>query len=501
MFITPALKKYATKNLRKSALHLICAHLREKPPRQLFLLLLLVLYLCGMDSLLLQKYNIPGPRYTSYPTVPYWEEAGFTEQLWLQRCADTFNATNPTEGISLYIHLPFCESLCTFCACHKRITKNHGYEKPYIDAVIKEWQLYCNVLKTPPVIKELHLGGGTPTFFSAENLELLLLQILATGKLHPAAELSFEGHPNNTTQQHLSVLYALGFKRVSFGVQDYNLKVQQTIHRLQPYEKVQQVTETARNIGYNSISHDLVFGLPHQTWNTMQDTILKTIALQPDRIAFYSYAHVPWVKGVGQRGFDENDLPAPEVKRELYEKGKELLAAEGYIEIGMDHFSLPGDSLYHSMKNKTLHRNFMGYSSSATRLMIGLGMSAISDSWTAFAQNNKTVEGYMQQVNEGRFPVFRGHILTDEDIIVRQHILNIMCTLQTQWNLPQQRLSQLPEIMGRLQEMEQDGLLQLNDKGIVVAEDGRPFIRNVAMAFDVRMMRKQPGSRIFSMVV
>lgn len=453
------------------------------------------------DSHLIHKYNIPGPRYTSYPTVPYWDQDSFTAAKWERHCGDAFRQSTLQQGISLYIHLPFCESLCTFCACHKRITKNHGVEAPYISSLVQEWKLYNQLFDSKPIIKELHLGGGTPTFFSTDNLRYLLNQIFSLAELHPDHEFSFEGHPNNTTTAHLQTLYDAGFRRVSFGVQDYDLKVQQTIHRLQPYENAANVTEAARAIGYTSISHDLVYGLPHQTWETMEDTIRKTLTLAPDRIAFYSYAHVPWIKGVGQRGFDENDLPQPAVKRALYENGKQLLAENGYIEIGMDHFSLPADSLYQSMQTGTLHRNFMGYTSSATQLMVGLGMSAISDSWTAFAQNDKTVEGYMQQVAEGRLPVVKGHVLSEEDLVVRQHILNIMCQLQTHWNVEQLQLPEMKGVLQRLQEMKNDGLVELHDQGLSIVEAGRPFIRNVAMAFDLKLMRQQPGTRIFSMVV
>jgi len=233
----------------------------------------------------------------------------------------------------------------------------------------------------------------------------------------------------------------------------------------------------------------------------MSETIEKTKSLKPDRIAFYSYAHVPWIKGVGQRGFDENDLPTPDQKRELYEKGKELLSRLGYIEIGMDHFALPTDSLYKSMENKTIHRNFMGYSSSSTQLMIGLGMSAISDSWYAFAQNEKSTEEYIKRVNEGKIPVVRGHVLNNEDLIVRRHILNLMCLLETSWEDEQMKLAEKNPIIVRLLEMENDGLIILNDSQVKVTEKGRPFIRNIAMAFDLRMIRHQPESRIFSMTI
>lgn len=454
-----------------------------------------------MNASLINKYNIPGPRYTSYPTVPYWDEPGFSADAWTASFKKSFEESNDKEGISIYIHLPFCESLCTFCACHKRITKQHSVEKPYIETVLKEWEMYMDLFGSKPKIKELHLGGGTPTFFSPENLKLLLNGIFSLSDIDSSPEFSFEGHPNNTQTGHLKTLYDLGFRRCSFGVQDYNKKVQQTINRLQPFEKVQAVTQVARDVGFESISHDLVFGLPHQSWETMSDTIEKTKSLKPDRIAFYSYAHVPWVKGVGQRGFEESDLPTPEVKRELYEKGKNLLEELGYVEIGMDHFALPTDSLYKSMQDKTIHRNFMGYSSSSTQLMVGLGMSAISDSWYAFAQNDKSVEGYTERVNRGELPVFRGHILTEEDLVVRHHILNIMCHLQTSWQDADMQLPEMPEIMNRLEEMQHDGLIEICSDHLQVTEKGRTFVRNIAMAFDLRMIRKQPQARIFSMTV
>lgn len=296
------------------------------------------------------------------------------------------------------------------------------------------------------------------------------------------------------------MLYDLGFRRCSFGVQDYDLEVQKAINRVQPFENVECVTQWAREIGYTSISHDLVFGLPHQNWDKMEFTIRKTMELKPDRLAFYSYAHVPWIKGVGQRGFDENDLPSGEEKRKLYENGKQLLEQLGYKEVGMDHFSLEHDELYQSLINGNIHRNFMGYSSSKTLLMVGLGMSAISDSWYAFAQNEKTVEDYQKRVEAGEIPVFRGHILTDEDLIIRQHILNLMCRLETSWS----ENTYLPEIqqsLEKLKEMEADGLVKLSENHITITEKGRAFTRNVAMTFDLRMLRKQPETRIFSMTV
>ena len=456
-------------------------------------------------SSLIDKYNIPGPRYTSYPTVPYWESENFTVEKWKESVVKSFTESNDKEGISIYIHLPFCEVLCTFCACHKRITKQHSVENPYIAHVLEEWNLYLELFKSKrntqkPKIKELHLGGGTPTFFSPKNLRLLLEGIFAKAEIAEHPEFSFEGHPNNTTKAHLQTLYDLGFRRCSFGVQDYDPIVQKAINRIQPFENVKNVTEWAREIGYTSVSHDIIFGLPFQHWDAMEFTIRKTLELRPDRLAFYSYAHVPWVKGVGQRGFKEEDLPSGEEKRKLYENGKKLLEDLGYIEVGMDHFAFEHDDLYQSMKNGNIHRNFMGYTSSKTQLMIGLGMSAISDSWYAFGQNIKTVEEYQNTVAEGKLPVFNGHILNDEDLIIRKHILNIMCRLETSWD-ETNFVPEMAQAVESLKEMEKDGLVELGENYLKITEKGRAFTRNVAMAFDLRMLRNKPETRIFSMTV
>lgn len=450
---------------------------------------------------LIQKYNIPGPRYTSYPTVPYWDATTFSKEKWIETFQQSFIESNTSEGISLYIHLPFCESLCTFCACHKHITKRHEIEESYITTVLKEWKLYTDLVTEKPILKEIHLGGGTPTFFSSENLQRLILGILELSEEHENYEFSFEGHPNNTTKEQLQTLFNLGFTRVSFGVQDYSKTVQKAIHRVQPFENVAKVTKWAREIGYTSISHDLIFGLPHQTKENVIDTINKTKELQPDRISFYSYAHVPWVKGVGQRGFNEEDLPKEEEKRELYEIGKKLFDELGYVEIGMDHFALQSDSLHKAVEEKTLHRNFMGYTANKTQLMIGLGMSAISDSWLSFAQNVKTVKEYQQLVNNGEIPVFRGHVLTEEDLMIRKHILNIMCHFYTSWNRKETQFRELEGSLKLLKEMEGDNLLEISKKHLKVNELARPFVRNICMAFDRRLQRKKPETTLFSMTI
>jgi oxygen-independent coproporphyrinogen-3 oxidase len=453
--------------------------------------------ICLMKQFI-SKYNVQGPRYTSYPTVPYWEEENFSRWAWITSLTEAVSENNP---ISLYIHLPFCESLCTFCACNKRITKQHSVESPYIQAVLKEWRLYVETLGFMPIIEEIHLGGGTPTFFSPYNLRILIEGIFDLAYKAKKYEFSFEGHPNNTTSAHLEELYNLGFTRVSYGVQDYNPKVQKAINRIQPFENVKETTEKAREIGYTSVGHDLIFGLPFQTLEDIQFSIEKTVALKPDRIAFYSYAHTPWIKGNGQRGFKDEDLPSAENKRQQYEYGKALLEANGYLEIGMDHFALPEDPLFKAMEDKTLHRNFMGYTTTQAKQLIGLGVSAISDSWSAFAQNEKKLEDYYMHLRNNQLPVFRGHLLNKEDLSIRQHILNLMCKFETSWGKDDMYNTHMGDILIALQEMQKDGLIELCSNHIKVHEAGKAFIRNVCMAFDLRLKAKTPDKKIFSMTI
>src|SRR6476661_4118243 len=343
-----------------------------------------------INPLLIWKYNQPVPRYTSYPTVPNWNEH-IEAQDWENNFKARFNDENHVNGISLYIHLPFCESLCTYCGCNKKITTNHKVEDEYLLAIEKEWNIYRKLMKQTPVIRELHLGGGTPTFFSPRNLQRLLNMILKNSIIHPQHEFSIEGHPNNTSAEHLRMLYHSGFRRISFGVQDNDPEVQRVINRIQPFENVQRVTELARSTGFRSVNFDLIYGLPLQTPESMERTINQVISLKPDRIAFYSYAHVPWTSKA-QRLFDESHLPSAEEKIKLYLKGKELLMKSGYTDIGMDHFALSTDDLYEAWSSGRLHRNFMGYTTQSTKFLLGLGVSSISDTGNALAQNEKTLQ-------------------------------------------------------------------------------------------------------------
>ena len=450
-----------------------------------------------MDIALVRKYNVPGPRYTSYPTVPEWSRTPSAAE-WTAHVGRAFQSGNTTEGISLYVHLPYCESLCTYCGCNTRITVNHAVEAPYIDSVLAEWALYRAFLPEAPRIRELHLGGGTPTFFAPANLKRLVDGLLAGCAVLRDAEFSFEGHPNNTTAEHLRSLHDLGFRRVSYGIQDFDPVVQESINRPQPFSHVERAFREAREAGYTSINADLVFGLPFQTRDSMRHTIDLTNELRPDRIAFYSYAHVPWIKP-GQRRFTKADLPVDAEKRALYELGKRLFEEAGYLEIGMDHFALPHDALCIAMRQGTLHRNFMGYTPVHTRLQIGLGVSAISDSWSCFTQNLKTVEGYRGSVASGTLPMFRGHVLTDDDRRVRRAILDVMCRFSTDlaaisWDAD--------DVEAHFFDLMADGLVEVQGTHIQVTEKGRPFVRNVCMAFDPVLRRQQDGERpLFSLTV
>lgn len=450
-----------------------------------------------MDIALVRKYNIPGPRYTSYPTVPCWTRTP-SPAGWLDPVRRAFDRCNGRDGISVYVHLPCCERLCTCCGCTTRITVNHGVEEPYVESVLAEWRLYRAAFGAAPRIRELHLGGGTPTFFSPRSLERLVIGLLEGCTLAADAELGFEGHPDNTTRAHLDALYALGFRRVSYGIQDFDQCVQQAINHRQSFTRVQQAFADARAAGYSSINADLVFGLPFQTIGGMERTIALTNLLRPDRIAFYSYAHVPWMKP-GQRQFTEADLPAADAERTLYELGKRLFMEAGYREVGMDHFALPHDALFQALRQGTLHRNFMGYTPVRSGLLIGLGASAIGDAWTCYAQNVKTVEEYQGSVAAGILPVFRGHVLSDGELRVRREILNAMCRSNAElanigWDAD--------DVEAHFFDLIADGLVEQDDTRIRVTAKGRPFVRNVCMAFDPDLQRERDGDRPrFSMTV
>lgn len=454
-----------------------------------------------MKNTLLAKYNVPGPRYTSYPTVPYWETTPTAEQ-WIASIARALEAsTKSGQGAALYVHIPFCESLCTYCGCNTRITRNHAVANPYIETVLKEWELYLQALGRDRIpLADLHLGGGTPTFLSSSELERLMEGLLSKVDLKGEVEFSVEADPRVTSVEQLRSLSRFGFRRLSLGIQDFDPKVQEIVHRVQSEEQVARLTEDARAQGYTSINYDLIYGLPFQTRESIRQTIDAVMRLRPDRIAFYAYAHVPWIKP-SQRRFTEADLPVGEEKRALYELGREMLEGAGYREIGMDHFALESDGLWKSSQAGSLHRNFMGYTSRLVSPLIGLGVSAIGDSWEIFAQNEKHLEAYQRSVAEGKIPLLRGHVLTPEDLSLRRHVLDLMTRMKTQWRSDDAAVDFLKEVPARLSELEKDGLVRLSGNSCEITEAGRTFLRNACMAFDARLVRKAPSTELFSKTV
>lgn len=449
------------------------------------------------QSQLLAKYDIPAPRYTSYPTVPYWTDNPTPEQ-WLEEIRRTF-AKDPNTAWSMYIHIPFCESLCTFCGCNTFITRNHDNETSYTKALHAEWNSYVQevpALKEAP-LRQIHLGGGTPTFFSGENLKNLLRPILAMVNIDPAHfEGSIEVGPRITKREHLDALRELGFQRISMGVQDFNPEVQHLINRIQPYEMTRDLTLLAREVGFESVNYDLIYGLPAQTPESFRKTAETTIELRPDRIALYSFAFVPWIKKA-HRLFTEDDLPKGADKRVLYEIARDLFLKAGYVELGLDHFALPDDNLYLAYERGELHRNFMGYTDMRTDVLLGLGVSSISETPTCFHQNDKQINDYKKRVLAGEIPTLRGHLLSEEDMQQREQILQFM----TQQRVVLADEAQAEDVRAYLDELIQDGLVEIDGLEMRLTERGRPFLRNAAMALDMRLRRNKPDTRVFSQAV
>jgi oxygen-independent coproporphyrinogen-3 oxidase len=428
---------------------------------------------------LLQHYSHAIPRYTSYPTVPHWK-AWEANDHWPTLVNKAYAQNHESEGISVYIHLPFCEALCTYCGCNKKITTNHAVEQPYIKRLLEEWRAYVRWFGSQPLIRELHLGGGTPTFFSPTNLKQLMDGIFQLADRHPEADFSFEGHPNNTTVQHLQTLYEVGFSRVSYGVQDLDFEVQRLINRIQPFDQVEVSIQNARNTGFKSVNFDLVYGLPAQHLAQLEHTLAQVIKLRPDRIAFYGYAHVPW-KSKAQRLYNEAHLPTPSERMALYLRGRELFLASGYVDIGMDHFALPNEALARAARAGRLHRNFMGYTTSHTNLLIGLGVSAISDIGIAFAQNSRELVNWQRNVDAGLAAIDKGHVLTPDDVLRRQLILDLSCKNEVQipenWAFTMAQKEYLRRLL-------HDGLLNQQGNVLQITEAGRLFTRNACSLFD-----------------
>jgi oxygen-independent coproporphyrinogen-3 oxidase len=442
---------------------------------------------------LVEKYNLQIPRYTSYPSLPHWHNmpSPIDYPVILHKRINDCSA----DGISIYIHLPFCESLCTYCGCNTRITVNHQVETPYITALSEEWRHYLKVFDKTPLIKEIHLGGGTPTFFSPRNLAKLISTILLHANVAKGAEFSIEAHPGVTTRKHLEVLAELGFSRISFGIQDFNPDILKAINRRQTADQVAQITRDARNLGFTSVNYDFVYGLPFQTKQDIINNAEHLKLLKPDRIAFYSYAHVPWKKG-GQRKFTENNLPTAMEKLELYETGRQLFVEMGYKEIGMDHFAFPEDSLYKALEDKTLSRNFMGYVPHTPSVLIGLGCSAISDTGNCYLQNKPVVEDYIEAVNSSNWAFCKGHLLSDNDMRIKNHITNLMCYFETSWDSTEN--SFFNKLTPEFERTSKEGLTKFYTGHLKITPLGKHFIRNICAIIDPYISKEAKPKNQFS---
>jgi len=422
------------------------------------------------------KYTQDGPRYTSYPPLPAWSRKS-DEETHLNHIKINYNED---EGIDLYVHVPFCESLCYYCGCHRTITKNHQVEGPLIQSIMSEWDLYKSKLGMIPNVRSLHLGGGTPTFLAPSNLKFLIDYLTENRTTNFFG--SIEIDPRTCSKDHLLILSNLGFKRISMGIQDFDEKVQKAINRFQTKELVQSIVSFARNVGFESINFDLIHGLPYQTPETIKSTFKIVESLNPDLIAFYRYAHLP-DKIKHQKLIKNESVPGNYEKSVLYEKGKEVLTKAGYCEIGMDHFAKKNSYLYQSFESKKMQRNFMGYTDSKSATLIGLGPSAISDSTLSYRQNEKNFYEYQKKIDQGELPFNNGHDSTNEDLKVKSIIQNLMCFHEV--NLREiHDLNHYPSIAKDLKDLENDQLIEFSGAKLRLSPIGEIFIRDVARVFD-----------------
>ncbi|NLH74346.1 MAG: oxygen-independent coproporphyrinogen III oxidase [Verrucomicrobia bacterium] len=433
---------------------------------------------------LVRKYNMPGPRYTSYPPATQ-----FTRELSFDLVGDCIRKNNEkARDLSLYFHLPFCESLCWFCGCTSVITTDRGKSARYIEALGREISLMKPMLNPARKVVQLHLGGGSPTFLPPDQLRRLGELIHATFTMAPGAEAGVEIDPRGLTREHLAVLREIGFNRASVGVQDNNPVVQKAVHRVQPRELTERVIGWIREAGFESLNVDLIYGLPHQTVVSFGETLDEVLDLKPDRFAVFSYAHVPWMKPA-QKILKPEILPTAETKLELLKMTIEKLTSADYVYIGMDHFALPTDELALAQKARTLQRNFQGYSTRAGADIYAFGMSSISAADKAYWQNTKQLDAYQAMVESGNPAYERGFILNSDDLIRREVIMQIMCNLYLDYSALSRKLGvSVPDYFEReiasLDDLESDGLVQRESNGLKVTEVGRLFVRVIAMRFD-----------------
>jgi len=440
------------------------------------------------------RYNRPGPRYTSYPTAPVWSDAYGPGDFE----AAMQTAEKKRSPVSLYMHLPFCESLCLFCACNVIIRKDKGVTPPYLSVLKKEIDHIASRVSRDRQVSQFHWGGGTPTYLSPEQMEDLFVYTRERFNFAPDAEIGIEVDPRVTSRAHMEIVRKMGFNRLSMGVQDFKEEVQQAIHRIQPYEQTRDLIATARELGFDSINVDLIYGLPYQTAESFAHTVEQIVSLSPDRIAMFSYAHVPWLKK--QQGSFVAHLPEGMKKFDIFRSGLLKFLEAGYLYIGMDHFAKENDELAVSQRNRTLHRNFQGYTTKAGADLYGMGITAISGIQETYAQNHRDLPSWEKAVQERGIATMRGYRLSQDDIIRREVISRLLChTVIVKDEISKKFGIHFDEYFApeleHLKMPQEDGLVIINDKEIRAAWLGRIFIRNLAMIFDPYLEKQQLAAR------
>ena len=451
---------------------------------------------------LLAKYDRPGPRYTSYPTAVEFSDA-FGEADY-RRHLERASAA-PDAPLSLYIHLPFCEERCTFCGCSVIITRKREVAAGYLEYLYREIAMLAGALGGRRRLAQYHWGGGTPTYLAPDQITALQAEVLRHFTIDPGAEVAIEVDPRVTTAEQLDTLRAAGFNRLSMGIQDFTPEVQVAVNRVQPESETRHLYERARAVGFSSINFDLIYGLPLQTTPSFSRTLDAVLNMRPDRVAVYSFAHVPWVRG-NQKRIHPEELPSPAQKIELFAEARSRFLEAGYEQIGMDHFAVPDDELAKAASAGTLHRNFMGYTTKPAADMVGLGVSAIGDVQGAFAQNVKKLSTYYSAIDAGRFPIERGFVLDPDDALRRHVITNLMCNLRVGRRDVEQRFGvafdeYFERELGELREGPVvHGFVEIDPESVRVTPRGRLFVRNVCMVFD-RYLRTKTTTPIFSRTV
>ena len=454
---------------------------------------------------LLKSYDRPGPRYTSYPTAVEFEES-YTAASYSERLEQANAAA--TEPLSLYVHIPFCDERCSYCGCNVVITKKHEIAVDYLERLYREIDLLAEHLPDRRTLSQYHWGGGTPTYLSPAQMEQLHGRITRHFDIQPGAEVAIEVDPRVTTREQIELLAKLGFNRISMGVQDFDPQVQAAVNRNQSEAETRRLYDVCREFGLGSINLDLIYGLPYQTPASFQRTIESVIEMRPERIAIYSYAFVPWLKA-HQKRMEVEKLPDPEAKLRLFCIARELLMSVGYVQIGMDHFALPEDELALAVSKRRLHRNFMGYTVKMGTDMVGVGVSSIGDVRASFAQNVKKLSTYYSALDEGRFPIERGYVLNQDDVIRREVIMRLMCNFYLDRGEIEDRfkIDFASYFATELAELAEDdgpvshGFLKMSADHLEVVGDGRLFIRNIGMVFDRYLRTKKPGQNMFSRTV